>query len=284
MELAKQMLKQLFEYIKNAKSRINHSSGIIDTSCAEWRLLYEECLDFINEFGFEFDMSRLKKQIEKINVVSIADILVIERYLKSIERQIKLVNDINDKAEIKTKIQKPIKIFISHSSKDTECTKALVELLEGIGVEEKQIFCSSLREYGGKVGEDIYKRLKSEFNSYDLWVFFMLSDNYYSSPVSLNEMGAAWVLQKNYLFVLLPGFKFEDIKGAINPNKIGIQLSSSEIKLLLNDLKDEVCKAFDCQVSYNKWERIRDEFIDTIKDYQKDYEKNKLINTVLNLL
>ena len=56
--IAKQMLKQLFEYIKNAKSRINHSSGIIDTSCAEWRLLYEECLDFINEFGFEFDMSR----------------------------------------------------------------------------------------------------------------------------------------------------------------------------------------------------------------------------------
>ena len=52
------------------------------------------------------------------------------------------------------------------------------------------------------MGEDIYERFKSEFNSYDLWVFFMLSDNYYSSPVSLNEMGAAWILQKKYLFNL----------------------------------------------------------------------------------
>lgn len=168
--------------------------------------------------------------------------------------------------------------------KDIEYTKALVELLEGIGVKEKQIFCSSLREYGVKVGEDIYERLKSEFNSYDLWVFFILSDNYYGSPVSLNEMGAAWILQKKYLFILLPGFNFENIKGAINPNKIGIQLSSSEIKLLLNDLKDEICKTFYCQISNNKWERIRDKFIDKVKDYQKDYKKNKMVNAIINLL
>ena len=97
-------------------------------------------------------------------------------------------------------------------------------------------------------------------------------------------MGAAWILQKKYLFILLPGFNFENIKGAINPNKIGIQLSSSEIKLLLNDLKDEICKTFYCQISNNKWERIRDKFIDKVKDYQKDYKKNKMVNAIINLL
>lgn len=49
------------------------------------------------EFKFKFDISRLEEQIDEINVVSTADVLVIERYLKSIEIQIKLVNDINDK-------------------------------------------------------------------------------------------------------------------------------------------------------------------------------------------
>nr|WP_187307761.1 hypothetical protein [Ruminococcus sp. AF46-10NS] len=47
----------------------------------------------------------------------------------------------------------------------------------------------------------------------------MLSDNYYSSVACLNEMGATWVLKKEYRSILLPGL-IQKIEGAINPNKI----------------------------------------------------------------
>ena len=38
----------------------------------------------------------------------------------------------------------------------------------------------------------------------------------------MNEMGAAWVLKNDYTTILLPGFEFNEIKGAINPRQIGL--------------------------------------------------------------
>ena len=263
-DIIRLILNRLFMYINDLK---NTNSDMIYVQQLEWKLFYDECRDFIKQFEQDLDLSKLKKEIEINTFISKGNYIpIIERDLKSIEIQMGLFNNKNNKSEKGTIMEKPIKIFISHSSKDIEYTKALVELLEGIGVEEKQIFCSSLREYGVTVGENICERLKSEFNSFDLWVFFMLSHNYYSSPISLNEMGAAWVLQKKYLSFLLPGFNFEDIEGVINSNKVGIQLESSEVKAMLNDLKDKVCETFNCTISYNKWERLRDAFIDKVKN------------------
>lgn len=242
----------------------NPPEASIDKSSREWVLFYDECQDFIAQFSQEFDMGILQQELEvRGNCINKRTLTTIERELKKVERQAKMQSV--EKIESKS-ILKPKKIFISHSSKDMPYAQALVELFEDIGVQENQIFCSSLREYGIKIGEDIYERLKSEFNSYDLWVFFMLSDNYYNSAASLNEMGAAWVLQNNYLSVLLPGFSFKDIEGAINPNKIGIQLKSPEVEVMLNDLKDEICNTFSCKISQNRWERIRKDFINKINN------------------
>ena len=58
----------------------------------------------------------------------------------------------------------------------------------------------------------------------------MLSDNYYKSPACLNEMGAAWVLKKEYRSILLPGFDYKEIEGAINPRKIGIKLDDDDLR------------------------------------------------------
>ena len=44
--------------------------------------------------------------------------------------------------------EKPVKIFISHSSKDVVFIRRLVEFLEDMNVPEEGIFCSSVPEYG----------------------------------------------------------------------------------------------------------------------------------------
>ena len=159
------------------------------------------------------------------------------------------------------------KVFISHATKDGDYVKIFVNLLEDIGLSEDEIVCSSISGYGIPLGEDIYDWLSSQFQEFNLHVIFMLSNNYYQSVACLNEMGAAWVLKQKYDSVLLPNFDFVQIKGAINPNKIGIKLDSNadELNHRLNELKDNLIEEFSLRaVSATKWERHRNEFVENI--------------------
>ena len=94
--------------------------------------------------------------------------------------------------------KKTSKIFISHSSRDLAFVQPLVELFEHIGLNPENMFCSSVAGYNVPLDSNIYNYLKEQFQSYDLRVIFILSENYYNSPASLNEMGAAWELQHKY--------------------------------------------------------------------------------------
>ncbi len=123
------------------------------------------------------------------------------------------------------------KIFISHSSLDIEIVRPFVELLEDINVDNDKIFCSSLAEYGIPLGENIADAIKKEFQNKRILVIFMLSDNYYKSAMCLNEMGAAWVMKKDYYSILLPDYEFKSIKGAIDASKIAIKLDGDKTEL-----------------------------------------------------
>lgn len=166
-----------------------------------------------------------------------------------------------------TMSQKSPKVFISHSSLDKDYVAALVDLLEAIGLNEQQIFCSSISGYGIPLDEDIYDYLKLQFDNHELHVILVLSDNYYESVACMNEMGAAWMLQSKYTTVLLPGFEFKNIKGAINPRKIGLKLDndSTDVKEKLGQLKDSLLEEFDLSpIKDVRWESKRDNFINAI--------------------
>ena len=170
-------------------------------------------------------------------------------------------------------MEKCKKVFLSHATKDLAYVRPITELLEDIGLTEDQLVCSSIPEYGIPLGEDIYDWLSKQFQSCDLHVLFILSGNYYDSVACLNEMGAAWVLKTRYDSILLPGFEFRDIKGAVNPNQISIKLDGDEsvIKQHLNELKDNLVSEFGLHMpSASKWERHRDAFIEKIKNEIKN--------------
>lgn len=123
------------------------------------------------------------------------------------------------------------RVFISHAYQDRNVVQAFVELLEDIGLGPDEIFYSSLAEYGVAHGENIADAIKREFMDKKIYVVFMLSENYYQSAMCLNEMGAAWVLQRAYSSVLLPGFEYRSIKGAIDAGRIGMKLDGDEMEL-----------------------------------------------------
>lgn len=149
------------------------------------------------------------------------------------------------------------KVFISHAEVDKEYVKRIVTFLEMIGLTENQIVCTSISEYGIPLGQDIYDYLREQL-SLDIFVIFVLSENYYESVACLNEMGAAWIAKKEYSTILLPGFSFKDIKGAVNPRKVGIKLDDDEARVvdLLAQLRDNLQTQFGLEkISEGKWFR-----------------------------
>lgn len=184
---------------------------------------------------------------------------------------------INEEDILQTK-SKEARLFISHSTKDTEYVKEFVRFLEAIGMPEGSIFCSSVEGYKIEWGQDIYDYLETEFNNpnKDLIVLFMLSDNYYNSAACLNEMGATWVLKKEYRSILLPGFKYEKIDGAIDAKRIGIKFDDPNLTYDLNNVKQQMAVFFNFNPPVDsKWDRIRNDFISDIKNVQENIDKQK---------
>lgn len=179
-------------------------------------------------------------------------------------------------------IEKPKKLFISHSEKDKEYVSEIVDLLVYIGLTPTEVFCSSVPGFDISYGEDIYETLKSQFVDFDLYVLFILSDNYYESVACMNEMGAAWVLQKEYNCILLPGFEFSEVKGAVNPRKKMMKLDgySAELKNSLKYLIDGLVKEFELKEMIPAiWERYRDSFLKRVNSISQsidngEYEKS----------
>lgn len=170
-------------------------------------------------------------------------------------------------------------ILISHSTNDQDYATALVTLFEQIGLSSRQMVCSSVPGYDIPIDEDIYDWLAGKFVDMDLYVIFVLSDRYYSSAPCLNEMGAAWVTKKDYTSILLPGFSFSKIRGAINPNKIAIKLDSEDelLKNRLNELRDKITAKFGIdKIPDVRWEKFRTEFMNVVKGLEKAQEEKHI--------
>ncbi len=159
--------------------------------------------------------------------------------------------------EMKDNIEK---LFISHSSNDRDYIKYLIDLIEGIGLSSERIFCTSFEGYGIGLGENFLERIKRELNSNTL-VIFTLSNNFYSSPVCLCEMGATWIKTQEHIPILIPPFGYEDIKGVI-PSIQGFKINEKD---KLNTFKKKITETFNLKdIDMSIWERKRDSFIENI--------------------
>lgn len=164
-------------------------------------------------------------------------------------------------------------IFISHSTNDKDYVKNILDIIKVTGIEEKgvKIICTSVPGYGVPEDKHIYKFLREKIHS-NVWVLYILSENYYSSPVCLNEMGATWVLNKRYSTFLTPNFNFEDMRGAIDISKNAFKIDD---KSRINDFKNMLLSSFESveRVNDNIWESVRDESLEKIMEVAKNEKK-----------
>lgn len=155
------------------------------------------------------------------------------------------------------------KLFLSHSSRDANIVSAFVDFMYKIGLSEKDIVCTSVAGTHIPIRQDIYESLNDLLSDEKVYAIFFLSDNYYSSPVCLNEMGAIWLKKSMYLSFLLSGFSFDDIRGVIGNDNVGVKLGCYDdmTKALLNNFKGDLEKLFHLEIDFTRWEKARDEFL-----------------------
>lgn len=154
----------------------------------------------------------------------------------------------------------PKKIFISHATKDKEIIEELIDLVESIGINSTQIFCSSFEGYGIPLGDNFLDKIKQELSS-EVIVLFVITNNFYESKVCLCEMGAAWALSKGHIPIVVPPLSYSDIEGVI-PLTQGLLVNDVS---KLNSFKEKLEKDFELQqINLNSWERKRNKFIKNI--------------------
>lgn len=162
------------------------------------------------------------------------------------------------------------KIFISHNESDKELANAVIDLLEDIGVncegKNGQLFCSSSLGRGVGIGQDIFQRIKNEFND-DIIVLFLFTENFFKSPACMCEMGATWVTSKAFVPLVLSPMKFEHINGIINTNIKGFDLQNYE---KISEFIEFICNEFKLEEpGMTRFERIKNKYIKNIETYTK---------------
>lgn len=150
------------------------------------------------------------------------------------------------------------KIFISHSSEDKEVVGLFKNIIlnAGLGIPDNDIAYTSAPETGVPTGGSIPQYIKANIAHSD-FVFLMVSDNYRKSEVCLNEMGAAWALDKNVKPLLLHDVSFKSI-GWLYGMNLCAKIEDAE---RLDELRDEFLDKYSYCPKTAVWNRQKTEFV-----------------------
>ena len=181
---------------------------------------------------------------------------------------------------LKDNYSRPPKIFISHKSEDEAFVKALVKLLRlYIGSEAEKIFCSSIPTYKIGIGKGIFPEIKSQFEGNDIFMIIVHSPRYYQSSVCLNEMGAAWIQNKEYYSFLTADCEYDDLDGVIDSKFISIKVNAKDATDRMNEFIYKVLDFFNLpqlELSvFSQWESDRNEFLKEVCNLDLVEEQRK---------
>ena len=163
-------------------------------------------------------------------------------------------------------MEEPV-IFLSHKSDDKKYGDAIRDYIIGLGVKNESLIYTSHPLHKVPLDLNIYEYLRKNISG-NVFVIILWSDKYLESPACLNEMGAAWVAQKDYTNIYVPSFSFGNPKYhecAVDTRKMGAVLNGDEhCKTSMIELKEKIVKMFNLVVDEKQSQFILDKFIEQI--------------------
>lgn len=158
-----------------------------------------------------------------------------------------------------------VKIFISHSSKDKKYGNILLELLRGLGLNKDEIIYTSNDLYSIPLGKKIYHYLRDNIDT-NVHMVFLVSNNYFKSIACMNEMGAAWLAQKECTVIGIPGFDFNCKpfqECCIDSKAMGLIMDNY---IRITEFKGIVEKEFGKRIDDLEWQMLLDKYKQSLSD------------------
>ena len=163
-------------------------------------------------------------------------------------------------------------VFISHSSKDKLFVKAFIDdfLKKGLSFNDNEIACTSFEATGVTPGDNIPSYIKHNIKGAKICIC-MVSKNYKSSEVCMNEVGAAWALDKPPIQVVLPNTDFSELGWLLKTDKA----AKIDDEDSLDNLMDAICKKIGIPVvSPKHWNPCKRDLLKSIKQLLAIQEVN----------
>jgi hypothetical protein len=160
------------------------------------------------------------------------------------------------------------RIFVSHSAKDSEAGKALVDLLSRAFPQlEDQILYTSMPSSGLPSGAKISETLQKGLNESEM-VIGIISGNSLNSDWVLFELGAAWGMEK-LVIPLLCNIEHEDLPSPLRDRNAVKAHNRDDILQMLETIRDGLKLN---QRSDTRYNRNVDELLHVVSEMTK-YEK-----------
>lgn len=254
-------------------------------------------LKFVNEYRLRNAISELENLAQKNSMMSIQDssfIDLIKRKLNAtvhyfnfdtvsvigilqairtnainklmaIEIDKKYPHHISSKNEVIKEVTNTpaAKIFISHSSKDKILVNQFVEkiLILGCGLNDEQIFCTSIEGLGIKTGSDFREHIRQNLKNAK-YSFLIISNDYKESEVCINEMGASWAIDDIQVKQFLaPNLNFNSLGVLLNIHQAAKIDNPSD----LDELYQELIEAYETKVKTVRWNKHKTDFLNFIQ-------------------
>lgn len=146
-----------------------------------------------------------------------------------------------------------LKIFISHSSYDTELAKALTHLLkDALGLSASSIRCTSVDGYRLAGGANTDEQLRLEIADAEAFIG-LLSKTSLSSTYVTFELGARWGVKKHLVPLLAPGIHPSSLEGPMAALNALSCDNSSQMHQLVSDLAIQLDLSVCSSASYQCW-------------------------------
>jgi len=162
------------------------------------------------------------------------------------------------------------KIFISHSSKDAKIARYFIDdiLVGSINIMIKEIFCSSTEGTRIESGDDWRIAIRKNLTEATI-VILIITTNYKSSEICMNEMGAAWALCDNVIPLIVEPINYEDagvLMEVKQLEKLGDEKSLDRVK----DKLQAILKISPDQIKSDRWTVMKKEFLIKLGEYLKE--------------
>ncbi|PAT02723.1 hypothetical protein CI105_01835 [Candidatus Izimaplasma bacterium ZiA1] len=162
-------------------------------------------------------------------------------------------------------------VLISHRYSSKDHSDFVLSILQIIGVPNDKIIYTSSKndDHSIPYGENIYDYLRDEFRK-DVFICFVIGNDFKQSFPCVSEAGAAWVTSKEYGLFLFDDVKFSDgyKYKPLDFSKVSINLNylvSEESRRDIKSLKNIMMKRFGLREPKNFSNRVED----AIKDYYR---------------